>query len=87
MDQPPRRSGLFGALLASLLLGATPAVVLAQDTEPAEDPTVAIVDGTPILHSEVTAYAATLPQQYQQAIDQIFPFLVQRLIDLARCQQ
>jgi peptidyl-prolyl cis-trans isomerase C len=58
-------------------------VVLAQDTEPAEDPTVAVVDGTPILHSEVTAYAATLPQQYQQAIDQIFPFLVQRLIDLA----
>jgi peptidyl-prolyl cis-trans isomerase C len=83
MDQPHRRSSLFGALLGSLLLAATPAVVLAQDTEAAEDPTVAIVDGTPIVLSEVTAYAATLPQQYQQAFDQIFPFLVQRLIDLA----
>jgi peptidyl-prolyl cis-trans isomerase C len=83
MGQRRRRLGLFGAFLVGLLLSATPAVVLAQDTEPAEDPTVAVVDGTPILHSEVTAYAATLPQQYQQAFDQIFPFLVQRLIDLA----
>jgi peptidyl-prolyl cis-trans isomerase C len=83
MDQPHRRSGYFCALLACLLLSATPAVVLAQDTETEEDPTVAVVDGTPILHSEVTAYAATLPAQYQQSFDQIFPFLVQRLIDLA----
>ncbi len=83
MDQPRRRSGLFGAVFVFLLLGATPAVVLAQDTEAAEDPIVAVVDGTPIVRSEVTAYAATLPQQYQQAFDQIFPFLVQRLIDLA----
>ncbi len=83
MDQPHRRSGYVCPLLACLLLSATPAVVLAQDTEAEEDPTVAVVDGTPILHSEVTAYAATLPAQYQQAFDQIFPFLVQRLIDLA----
>jgi peptidyl-prolyl cis-trans isomerase C len=83
MDQPRRRSGHFAALLACLLLSATPAAVLAQDTEAEEDPTVAVVDGTPILHSEVTAYAATLPAQYQQSFDQIFPFLVQRLIDLA----
>jgi len=67
--------------LIGLLLGAMPTAVLAQDTE--EDPTLAVVDGTPILRSEVTAYAATLPAQYQQAFDQIFPFLVQRLIDLA----
>lgn len=83
MDQFHYRSGLLRALFVSLLLSAMPAVVLAQDTEEAEDPTVAVVDGTPIRHSEVTAYAATLPQQYQQAFDQIFPFLVQRLIDLA----
>jgi len=83
MDQPHRRSGLFCAFLVGLLLSAAPAVVLAQDTEAEEDPTVAVVDGTPIVLSEVTAYAATLPQQYQQAFDQILPFLVQRLIDLA----
>jgi len=81
MDQPHRRPGPICALLIGLLLGAMPTAVLAQDTE--EDPTVAVVDGTPILRSEVTAYAATLPAQYQQAFDQIFPFLVQRLIDLA----
>ncbi len=83
MDQFHRRSGLLCALFVCLLLSATPAVARAQDTEAAEDPTVAIVDGTPIALSEVTAYAATLPQQYQQAFDQIFPYLVQRLIDLS----
>ncbi len=77
------RSGLSCVILAGLLLTATPAVVLAQDTAEAEDPVVATVDGTPILFSQVTAYAATLPPQYRQAFDQIFPFLVQRLIDLA----
>ncbi len=77
------RSGLSCVILAGLLLTATPAVVLAQDTEEAEDPVVATVDGTPILFSQVTAYAFTLPPQYRQAFDQIFPFLVQRLIDLA----
>lgn len=89
MDQPLRRSGLFCALLACscLLLGVSSGVALAQDSDPdtgaEEDPIVAVVDGAPILRSEVAAYAATLPAQYQQAFDQIFPFLVQRLIDLA----
>ena len=83
MDRLHRRSGPFYALLVCLLLGAAPAAVQAQDTEAAEDETVAIVDGTPITRAEVAAYAATLPAQYQQAFDQIFPFLVQRLIDLA----
>jgi len=83
MDRLHRRSGFFSALLVCLLLSAAPAAVQAQDTEEAEDETVAVVDGTPITRSEVTAYAATLPPQYQQAFDQIFPFLVQRLIDLA----
>jgi len=83
MDQFVRRSGACLAVLTCLLLGAVPSMAQAQDTEAAEDETVAFVDGTPITRSEVTAYAATLPQQYQQAFDQIFPFLVQRLIDLA----
>lgn len=88
MTQFCRRSGLSCVLLVCMMLGAAPAVVLAQeteaqDTEQEEDPVVAVVDGTPILFSEVTAYAFTLPPQYRQAFNQIFPFLVQRLIDLA----
>jgi peptidyl-prolyl cis-trans isomerase C len=79
--------GLTCAVLAGFLLGAVPAYVLAQDTSEAveeeDDPVVAVVDGTPILFSDVTAYAFTLPPQYRQAFNQIFPFLVQRLIDLA----
>jgi len=80
-------SGLVFAVLAGFLLGATPAPVSAQDTpeaaEEEDDPVVAVVDGTEIRHSDVTAYAFTLPPQYRQAFNQIFPFLVQRLIDLA----
>lgn len=80
-------SGLTWAVLAGFLLGAAPSYVLAQDTSEAveeeDDPVVAVVDGTPILFSDVTAYAFTLPPQYRQAFNQIFPFLVQRLIDLA----
>jgi peptidyl-prolyl cis-trans isomerase C len=87
MTQFPGRSGLSCALLACSLLCAAPAVVRAQDSEqPAEEqenPVVAVVDGTPIHYSDVAAYAASLPPQYQQAFKQIFPYLVQRLIDLA----
>jgi peptidyl-prolyl cis-trans isomerase C len=92
MTQFYGRSGLLGALLASSLLVAAPALVSAQEAEQdaeqaeqaeEEDPVVAVVDGTPIRFSEVTAYAYTLPPQYRQAFNQIFPFLVQRLIDLA----
>lgn len=79
--------GLTCAVLAGFLLGAVPATVLAQDTSEAaeeeDDPVVAVVDGTEIRFSDVTAYAFTLPPQYRQAFNQIFPFLVQRLIDLA----
>jgi len=80
-------SGLICAVLAGFLLGAAPAPVWAQDsTETADeqdDPVVAVVDGAEIRFSDVTAYASTLPPQYRQAFNQIFPFLVQRLIDLA----
>lgn len=79
--------GLTCAVLAGFLLGAAPAYVLAQDTSEAtteeDDPVVAVVDGTPILFSDVTTYAFSLPPQYRQAFNQIFPYLVQRLIDLA----
>jgi len=54
----------------------------AQEPPEAEDPIVARVDGVAIHKSEVIEYAAGLPPQYRQAFDQIFPYLVQRMIDL-----
>ena len=86
MNQFRGRTGLYCALLAGLLLGATPSLVLAQETGQAaeeQDPVVAVVDGQEIRFSDVTTYADSLPPQYRQAFNQIFPFLVQRLIDLA----
>lgn len=66
------------ALLGAACLCATlPAA--AQDS--GEDPVVARVDGTEIRRSEVLESARELPPQYQAQIQQIFPALVQRLVD------
>lgn len=69
-----------------LLLGASAA--LAQTaTQPAatdikSDPVVAVVNGKTLKHSDVVASAQTLPPQYRNQIDQLFPQLVDRLIDI-----
>ncbi len=80
-------SGLARALGLSAALCAASLAAVAQDSAEGEDPTVAIVNGEPILTSEVAEYARTLPPQYQQAIDQIFPYLVERMIDLKLIDQ
>jgi len=83
---------LTAAALA-LALGLAPLAARAQDTSaepaenaaaaPAEDanPVVARIDGAPIYRQEVMELAQSLPPQYQAQIPQIFPLLVQRLID------
>jgi peptidyl-prolyl cis-trans isomerase C len=69
-----------------LLLGS--AAVLAQTTtQPAatdtkSDPVVAVVNGKTLKRSDVVASAQTLPPQYRNQIDQLFPQLVDRLIDI-----
>lgn len=88
------RSTVPALALASVLAlsGAAPGA-LAQDSDPgaaqqaapeaaAEDPVVAVVNGTELRRSEVIASARDLPQAYQDQLDQIFPALVDRLIDL-----
>ncbi len=53
-----------------------------SETAAAEDnPVVAIVNGKEIRRSAVFGLAGTLPPQYQQQIVQIYPMLVQRLVD------
>ncbi len=67
----------------SLILALTsiPLAASAQDTKPAEDPLVATVNGTKVYRSEVLDAARSLPPQYQAQMQQIFPMLVERVVD------
>ncbi len=70
----------FGAALA-LALAATPVTLAAQEGDAEADAVVARVDGEEIRQSDVMAMARTLPSQYQTQLMQIYPLLVQRLVD------
>lgn len=69
---------LFGALAALLLVATSPAV-LAQDK--ADDPAVATVNGETIYRSEILAAAQALPPEYQAQLQNIFPALIDRVVD------
>lgn len=73
--RPLLSAGLFAAGLA---FGAAAGPAAAQS----EDSVVASVNGEEIRLSEVIRSAQSLPQQYQQNLPQVFPALVQRLIDM-----
>ena len=87
----------FGALVAFLLTTAAIAPSIAQEAQPAPDPTagqtaqpagpppdtvVAIVNGKKVTRADVIASAQSLPAEYQSKIDAIFPALIDRLVDL-----
>src|SRR5690625_279088 len=86
-DRLSPRSLLSAAVLA-VGLATGGAVALAQEEAAqeevphAEDPVVATVNGSEIHYSDVIRSAQNLPAQYQQNLAQIFPALVQRLIDM-----
>ena len=69
---------LAPAVLALALAALAPAAA-AQDS--GDDPLVATVNGEQIFRSEVLETAKTLPPQYQAQLDQIFPVLVERVVD------
>lgn len=71
---------LWSAAVALALTAGPVTAALAQDSE--EDPTVATVNGEKVLQSEVLELARNLPAQYQAQIDQVFPLLLNQLIDL-----
>ena len=54
----------------------------AQPAAPAGDPVVAIVNGQTLHRSDVIASAQSLPAQYRDKVDEYFPALVDRLIDI-----
>ena len=71
---------LFGAALA-LALAASPMNLAAQEGGSGEDRVVARVNGEEILWSDVLALARTLPAEYQTQLMEIYPMLVERLVD------
>jgi peptidyl-prolyl cis-trans isomerase C len=48
----------------------------------AEDPVLAVVNGTEVRRSEVVESARSLPPEYQAQLEQILPALVERYVDL-----
>jgi peptidyl-prolyl cis-trans isomerase C len=75
---------MFGMTLVALSLGlltlSPPAH--AQQAGAAEDPVVAVVDGTEMRRSEVEAVARALPEQYRNVpLPQIYGMLLDRAID------
>lgn len=73
-------SRILGAALVAALL-ASPVSSFAQQDGAEADPVVARVDGEPIHRSDILEMAGTLSPQYQAQLDQIFPLLIERLID------
>ena len=71
---------ILGAAWVAALI-ACPLAVSAQQGGTGADPVVARVDGEAIHQSEVMEMARELPPQYQAQLMQIYPMLVQRLID------
>ncbi len=71
---------ILGAALALALL-AFPAALSAQQGGAEGDAVVARVGGEEIHNSDVMAMARSLPPQYQSQLMQLYPLLVQRLVD------
>ncbi len=74
-----RASFVLPAMTLAIALAALPIAVSAQTVE--DDPVVARVNGEEIRRSAVFELVQTLPPQYQSQIAQIYPLLVQRLVD------
>jgi peptidyl-prolyl cis-trans isomerase C len=75
---------MFATTLVAFSLGllALSLPAHAQQAAPAQDPVVAIVDGTEVHRSEVEAVARALPEQYRQVpLPQIYGMLLDRAID------
>ncbi len=67
---------------ASAAMAQTTPATPPATTPPAGDPVVATVNGKTLKRSDVVASAQTLPAQYRNQVDQLFPQLVDRLIDI-----
>lgn len=77
----PVSSSRPAALLAAVLLAASPAAAQIQAVNPASDPVVALVDGVAITLSEVEEAARGLPEQFRAMPPMmLFPLLIDQMI-------
>ncbi|MAO56173.1 MAG: peptidylprolyl isomerase [Rhodospirillaceae bacterium] len=66
----------------AVMLGLAPMSLASGPAQAADDPVVATVNGTKIMRSDVTQAYGQLPDQYKQVpFEQIFPALLDSLID------
>ena len=72
---------ILRAAALALALVSSPLAAAAQDAGSESDPVVASVNGRDVHRSKVMAAAQSLPPQLQAQIDQIFPMLVERVVD------
>lgn len=78
----PVSSSRPAAVLAALLLAASPAAAQVQAVNPASDPVVARVDGEAIHLSEVEEAARGLPEQFRAMPPMVlFPLLIDQMIN------
>ena len=70
----------FARIKTSALILALATLPMAASAQ-SDDPLVATVNGKEIHRSEVLEAARSLPAQYQSQIQQLFPMLVERMVD------
>jgi peptidyl-prolyl cis-trans isomerase C len=75
----PKVRIICAAVVTALI--AFPVTLHAQQGGAENDPVVARVDGEDVHQSDVMELARSLPAQYQSQLMQIYPLLVQRLVD------
>jgi peptidyl-prolyl cis-trans isomerase C len=74
---------VFSFLAVAFALAMSAASLRAEEGPAgAEDPVLAVVNGTEVRRSEVVESARSLPPEYQAQLDQILPALVERYVDL-----
>jgi len=66
----------------AILAGCAAAFIAVLPARAEEDPVVAVVNGNEIHRSKVVESAQSLPQEYQQNFDQIYPALLERMVSL-----
>jgi peptidyl-prolyl cis-trans isomerase C len=72
----------LGACVLALALSIAPLGTSVAQSDEADDPVVARVDGAPVYRSELIESAAALPAAYQANLESVLPLLLDRLINL-----
>lgn len=72
----------LGACVLTVALSVAPLGTSLAQSDEADDPVVARVDGVPVYRSELIESAAGLPAAYQANLESVLPLLLDRLVNL-----